>query len=235
VVEKLANSYKLAYHTTEGNSGAILGAAPTEKKTHPVTEVTWRDSVVWCNAYSEVTGKTPVYYVDAACTVVLRLSDVGNVLSNDSRVEKAYIKADADGFRLPTEAEWEYAARGGVPSTGTPWTYTYAGSNNIDDVAWYITNAGGWLVGGSSNSAYGTHAVKTKQPNSLGLYDMSGNVSEWCWDWGEPSKPNTGYNGGKVLRGGEWRAMAEDVASRYGESITDHSGMDFVGFRVVCR
>ena len=99
-------------------------------------------------------------------------------------------------FRLPTEAEWEFAARGGNKSKG----YTYSGSNAIGDVAWY-----------TSNSESKTHVVKTKTPNELGIYDMSGNVCEWCSDWfgsyssaavTDPQGPSSGSN--RVRRGGSW-------------------------------
>ena len=110
-------------------------------------------------------------------------------------------------FRLPTEAEWEFAARGGNSSQG----YKYSGSNNIDDVAWY-----------GSNSNYNTHEVGTKAPNELGLYDMSGNVWEWCQDWygsysssaqTNPTGPTSGSY--RVFRGGGWGSIARACRVSY--------------------
>ncbi len=127
-------------------------------------------------------------------------------------------------FRLPTEAEWEYAARGGNKSKG----YKYAGSNRIEDVAWY-----------SDNSGEKTHSVKTKKPNELGLFDMSGNVWEWCQDWYgdysnlEQTNPNGALRDSyRVRRGGGWGSAAGDcrVSVRGGDTPASVSG--YLGFRL---
>ena len=119
-------------------------------------------------------------------------------------------------YRLPTEAEWEYAARGGTKSNG----YKYSGSNSIDQVAWY-----------DGNSSSTTHTVGTKQPNELGIFDMSGNVWEWCQDWDGSYTSNsqtnpTGASTGsfRVLRGGSWFIDA-------GYCRVSNRGIDFPDYR----
>jgi len=174
----------------------------------PMFNVTWYDAVEYCNWLSEKTGLEPCYYVN-----------------EDFGVACDYSK---NGYRLPTEAEWEYAARGGKNKD----KYIYSGSNNIGDVAWYDDNT----------DLKGPKNVGTKKPNSLGIYDMSGNVWEWCNDFYSPfyyknspkDNPVNEYpTGAKSIRGGSWhyRADLATVTSRDGPK-TGHTNYNY-GFRLV--
>jgi len=148
--------------------------------------------------------------------------------------EEARAFAESKGGRLPTEAEWEFAARGGVKSQG----YLYSGSDTVDDVAWYINN---FWNGDTSPFAYSGQSVGQKQPNELGIHDMSGNVFEWCSDWygfhtgdpvTDPTGPETGLQG-RITRGGAWTQPARDarVADR---AHSDPGIADYnQGFRIL--
>ena len=152
---------------------------------------------------------------------------VHNVNWNDAQEFISKLNtATGKRYRLPTEAEWEYAARGGSKSKG----FQYSGSNNINDVAWYNDNSGG-----------NTKPVGTKAPNELGIYDMSGNVWEWCSDWfgaytanakTNPTGPSTGTY--RVLRGGCWKhSFAAECRVAYRSITNPYDRGDYLGFRLV--
>jgi uncharacterized repeat protein (TIGR02543 family) len=238
--ERGAGKYDIANNGEQGHGGSdgTSGSDWTDeqKKRRPVTTINWRDAIVWCNAYSEMSGKEPVYYTDITYTTVLRTST--NDGGTNTVADTAVMKPGANGYRLPTEAEWEYAARGGDQENATAWDYIYAGSDTVGDVAWYRVNA---HTVGDSDPDYGAHPVGTKAPNTADLYDMSGNVYDWCWDWyagsigtgtvNDPAGAATGAN--RVLRGGKWN-IAETSCTVALRSGSYPSSLNYdVGFRLV--
>ncbi len=181
---------------------------------NPTVNVSWYDAVAYANWLSARFGLQPVYTIDS----IGRSQNDGWIVALDTA---------AAGFRLPTEAEWEYAARGG--SNQRSFIYAGADQSALDSVAWY------W-----GNSESRTRAVRSKKPNTAGLYDMSGNVWEWCWDWRgdypdelqvDPRGPEKGVY--RVLRGGSWLNYPQfcRVASRDGNRPGHRS--DYIGFRLV--
>ncbi|MDY2839766.1 MAG: SUMF1/EgtB/PvdO family nonheme iron enzyme [Treponema sp.] len=189
---------------------SIMGSNPSDFKGdyNPVENVSWCDAVYFCNKLSEKFGFTPVYAVDGKTDVVTWNYTPHNEKSIRGEVTQ---NTKANGFRLPTVEEWQYAAKGGQ-------NYTYSGSNNLDEVGWY-----------SENSGERTHSVAHKKPNGYGLYDMSGNVWEWCWDV-YPYDGSRRYNRGGSYYGSDYYCK---VSSGYDRSANFPS--DNLGFRIVCN
>lgn len=161
--------------------------------------VSWYDSVTYCNLRSLKEGLEPYYNIDQ------ETFDSENICEYDNQKWTVTINQQANGYRLPTVEEWEYAASGGSQSKGTK----FSGSENADEVAWHWQNAGNQYLEGDWNwnkiesNNNKTHPIKAKKPNELGLYDMSGNVREWCFDWYADIENPTGiyraWKGGGII------------------------------------
>ena len=183
---------------------------------YPVESIDWYDAVKWCNARSEMEGRTPSYYMDAGLTQVYRSGDL-----------EPYVNWHA-GYRLPTETEWEKAARGGAYGHRFPWTDVDTISH--DRANYYSSSAYSYDLGPEqgfdpafeNGATPYTSPVGSFAPNAYGLYDMAGNVWEWCWDYAGnyPSDPQTDPRGPatgstRVGRGGNWDYYAEHCRNAY--------------------
>ena len=205
---------------------------------YPAYYVSWYDAILYCNLRSSAEGLTPVYKVNYQTYTGYwpgKGAENGKFCgpsSDNENWNSVTCDWEANGWRLPTEAEWEYLARAGNTDS-----YTYSGSNTIGDVAWYSENSGD--AGGTTNKK--THEVKTKNANSLDLYDMSGNVWEWCWDWYNGSNyisTDTGDSGPssgskRVGRGGSWNSNAGGCKVSYRNYNSPYDRFSNLGFRVV--
>jgi formylglycine-generating enzyme required for sulfatase activity len=193
---------------------------------HPVQEVNWYDCVKWCNARSQRDGLTPVYYTDVRCTQIYKSGQVAEPCVSNS----------ANGYRLPTEVEWQYAARGGVENRRFPWSDTntiqHTRANYLsavyDSPAYDTSETRGFHPTYAFGVAPYTSPAGVFAPNGYGIYDLAGNVAEWCYDW------YPGYVGVyRTVRGGSWASDA--ISCRVVErglaraNITNNS----YGFRTV--
>jgi formylglycine-generating enzyme len=171
----------------------------------PINNITWVDAINYCNWLSKKEGLTPVY---------------------TSKGPFYYCNFKANGYRLPTEAEWEFAAKGGIKTK----KFTYSGGNNLDEVAWHKGNSGGK-----------TQTIGTKTANELGLHDMTGNVWEWCWDWynkeyyktetkDNPTGPEMGDK--KCVRGGSYDSDKNYLRPANRISTFPDKTHEFYGFRL---
>ncbi|MFA7543968.1 MAG: SUMF1/EgtB/PvdO family nonheme iron enzyme [Candidatus Cloacimonadaceae bacterium] len=223
----LSSFYISKYETTQAEYQAVMGTNPARYygvgDNYPVYYVSWFNAIEYCNRCSMQEGLNPCYsYGSYGSNPDNWPSDWHTSNSNHTNVSCNWT---ANGYRLPTEMEWMYAAKGGNQSQG----YTYSGSNDINAVAWY-----------SSNSGSTTHTVGTMLPNELGIYDMSGNVWELCWDIlgsypsGAQTDPHGASSGSpRVRRGGSWYNSVNSCAVSYriGGNV---AGSDLgVGFRCV--
>ena len=231
----ISDMYVCDHEVTRGEFKELMGTDPSTASAYdkdgnkltgdavlnnPVNYVNWYAAIAYCNKLSLKENLTPCYSVSGVTDWENLAYSLIPTSSNCTWDELTYDK-EADGYRLPTEAEWEWLARGGE-------NYTYAGSNTVDDVAWYTTNTNG----------KGSREVKTKQANGYGLYDMSGNVYEWCYDWYgtvSSSTADTGASSGssRVLRGGSWYNNDNNCQVSNRNNNNPNNRNNNYGFRVV--
>lgn len=211
---------------------------------HPVHSVSWQDAVKWCNARSEREGRVPAYYTSVAHTTPYRNGQINP--------QSSWVQWDA-GYRLPTEAEWERAARGGTDGNRFPWsvTNTIAQSqanyfsfwqNGQAYYSYDVSSTSGYQPLFSTGEVPHTSPAGFFAPNGYGLYDMAGNVWEWCGDWwsdsyysSSPGNDPLGAGSGlyRVVRGGSWATYANGCRTANRGNATPDTALTTIGFRTV--